>query len=275
MFKFITNRPFWVNLLVAAVLAFLMIFLTLQLLGWITKHGEYLTVPAVAGKSTNESIALLESKGFEVVIQDSVYTDTIRRGIVIKQLPDANSTVKVNRTVFLTVNRYIPPMIVMPLLEGKPFNFVLDILERSHLKLGDTTYRPDFAKGTVIEQQYNGRRIASGAKLQWGSRISLVISGGVDDAINNVVPDLFGMTYGEAKAELDSLGVLISLVVSPDVKDTMSAYIIKQRPPHLDDNNRLVYIKPGMVMDIWLGPVKINLTDSIENKNNTSKEEKK
>jgi len=264
-----------VNLLVAAVLAFLMIFLTLQLLGWITKHGEYLTVPAVAGKSTNESIALLESKGFEVVIQDSVYTDTIRRGIVIKQLPDANSTVKVNRTVFLTVNRYIPPMIVMPLLEGKPFNFVLDILERSHLKLGDTTYRPDFAKGTVIEQQYNGRRIASGAKLQWGSRISLVISGGVDDAINNVVPDLFGMTYGEAKAELDSLGVLISLVVSPDVKDTMSAYIIKQRPPHLDDNNRLVYIKPGMVMDIWLGPVKINLTDSIENKNNTSKEEKK
>ncbi len=275
MFKFITDKPFWVNLLAAAALVLLLIFLTLQLLGWITKHGEYLTVPAVKGKQTNESIKFLESKGFDVIIQDSVYTDTLPKGTVIKQLPDANATVKVNRTVFLTVNRYVPPMIVMPVLEGKPLSFVLDILERSHLKLGDTTYRPDFAKGTVIEQQYNGNRIAAGAKLQWGSRISLVISGGVDEASNNVVPDLFGMTYGEAKAELDSLGVLLSLVVSPDVKDTMNAFIIKQRPSHLDDNKQLVYIKPGMVMDIWLGPVKINITDSVENKNLDKQDDKK
>ena len=275
MFKFITDKPFWVNLLAAAVLCFLLIFFILQLLGWITKHGEYLTVPAVKGKQTNESIKFLETRGFEVVIQDSIYTDLLPRGTVIKQLPDANATVKVNRTVFLTLNRYVPPMIVMPVLEGKTLSFVMDILERSHLKLGDTVYRPDFAKGTVIEQQYNGSRITSGTKLQWGSRISLVISGGVDEGSNNVVPDIFGMTYGEAKAELDRLGVLVSLVVSPDVKDTMNAFIIKQRPPHLDDNNRLVYIKPGMVMDVWLGPVKIDLTDSSENKNNLNKDEKK
>jgi eukaryotic-like serine/threonine-protein kinase len=58
MFKFITDRPFWVNLVAAAVLGFLLIFLTLQALGWITKHGEYLTVPAVKGKSTSEAIKL-------------------------------------------------------------------------------------------------------------------------------------------------------------------------------------------------------------------------
>ena len=64
MFKFITNKSIWVNLLAAISLAILMIFLLLQLLGWITKHGEYLTVPGVIGKDYNQSIALLESKGF-------------------------------------------------------------------------------------------------------------------------------------------------------------------------------------------------------------------
>ena len=166
MFKFITNKPFWVNFLAAAVLAFMIIFIMLQLLGYITKHGEYLVVPAVKGQSTNEAIKLLESKGFDVVIQDSIYTDTVSKGTIIKQLPDANATVKINRTVFLTVNRYVPPMVSMPSLEGKPFNYALDVLERNHLQLGDTIYRPDFMKGAIIEQRFNGSRITPGTKLQ-------------------------------------------------------------------------------------------------------------
>ncbi len=125
MFKFITDRPFWVNLLAAIALAFLVLFIFLQLLGRITKHGQYLTVPSVMGKKTTDAIKFLEDKGFEVVIQDSVYTDTAKMGIVLKQLPDPNSTVKINRTVFLTVNRVTLPLVEMPALEGKTLNFAL------------------------------------------------------------------------------------------------------------------------------------------------------
>lgn len=252
MFKFITHRPFWVNFLAAAGLGFLIIFFVLQLLGWITKHGDYLTVPAVTGKTTAEAVKFLEAKGFEVIIADSVYTDTITRGTVIKQLPDANSTVKVNRTVFITVNRYVPPMIVMPSLEGKTLNYVLDILHRNHLQLGDTAFRFDFAKGTILEQRYKGSRIEPGTKVQWGSKIDLLISAGSDEATNKIVPEFYGKTYGEIKAELDSMGVLVTIVASPDVKDTMNAFIFQQRPPHMDANNQIQFIKPGQVMDIFL-----------------------
>ncbi|HMO62596.1 MAG TPA: PASTA domain-containing protein [Ferruginibacter sp.] len=261
MFSFITKRPLWVNMLAAATLFFLLVLLILQLLGWMTKHGEYHTVPLVKGKPMDEAIKLLESQGFEVAIQDSVYTDTLAKGIVIKQLPDPNATVKINRTVFITVNRYIPPMINMPSLEGKPLNFALQIMERSHLKLGDTIFRTDFMKGSVIEQQYRGVRILPGDKIQWGSKITLIVSKGLDET-NIIVPDLVGMTYAEAKAELDSMNVLVTLVTTPDVKDTMNAYIYKQNPPHFDENKRLMYIKPGMVMDLFLSPVMINLTDT-------------
>jgi eukaryotic-like serine/threonine-protein kinase len=180
LFGFITKRPFYLNLLFVILLVLLLVFAFLQLLGLITKHGQYLTVPSVVGKKSEEAIKLMENKGFEIVIQDSVYIDTLEKGIVIKQLPDPNSTVKVNRTVFLTVNRTTIPLIEMPALEGKTFSFALEILRRSHLELGDTASRPDFMRGSVLEQSYRGNRISSGSKVPWGSSIDLVIGSGLN-----------------------------------------------------------------------------------------------
>jgi eukaryotic-like serine/threonine-protein kinase len=272
MFKFITDRPFWVNLLAAAVLGFLLIFLTLQALGWITKHGEYLTVPAVKGKSTSEAIKLLKSKGFDVTIQDSVFTDTLARGIVIKQLPDADATVKVNRSVFLTVNRYTPPMITMPALEGKSLGFALDILQRNHLQLGDTAFKPDFMKGSVLEQLYNGKKITAGTKIIWGSEISLVIAGGLQEEQISV-PDLVGKTFAEGKAELEGSGITIGAVIGKDaIKDTASAFIYRQNPERFDDERKPVYIHPGQLMDIYISQVMILPDDTTtSNKKTTPK----
>ena len=255
MFKFITSRPLWVNIAAAAVLAILLIFLFLKMLGWITKHGEYLTVPAVLGKNTEEAIKLLEKQGFDVEIQDSIFTDTAARGIVLKQLPDANATVKINRTVFLTVNRVTPPMIDMPKLEGQSLAFALDILQRNHLKLGDTTFRPDFQVGTVLEQQYNGERIPEKAKVQWGSRISLVIGGGLDNQ-QFIVPSLLGLTYSEAKALLEANGISIGAILTdPGVKDTANAFVYKQNPERFDEEKKPRYIQSGQLMDIWLSAI--------------------
>ena len=99
-FKYLTRQPFWVNLIVVLVLFFLLAFLFLQSLGWITNHGSYLKVPHVRGMKVNEAVKLLESKGFEILIQDSVYYDSLPKNTVVKQLPDPDATVKANRTVF-------------------------------------------------------------------------------------------------------------------------------------------------------------------------------
>lgn len=251
MFKSITNKPFWVNLVAAIVLAIVIIFLVLKTLGWVTKHGAYLKVPAVTGMKTNEAVALLEKQGFDVYIQDSVFTDTAQRGIVLKQLPDPNATVKVNRTVFITVNRYIPPMIDMPKLEGQNLAFAIRMLERSHLKLGDTSFRPDFTTA-VLEQLYKGTRIPEKAKIQWGSTIDLVIGGGLEDK-SQPVPELTGMTYAEAKAYMDANGINPGAVIGEGaISDTASAYVIKQRPDRFDADNMLIYIHSGQLMDVWI-----------------------
>jgi beta-lactam-binding protein with PASTA domain len=264
VFRFITNKSIWANILAAFSLGILLIFLLLQLLGWITNHGEYLTVPEVVGNDYKQSIALLESKGFDVVIQDSVFTDTLSRGVIIKQLPDPRATVKINRTVFITVNRYIPPMVIMPMLEGRSFGFAMELLKRSHLLLGDTTFKPDFMKGTVLEQEFKGYRISPGAKVQWGSRISLVIAGGLMDQ-ETMVPDLIGLTYEEAKAQLELLGINVAGVIGNGlIIDTASAFIYKQNPQPMDEDKRPLFIRSGQLMDLYISSVKILPEDSVQ-----------
>ena len=252
MFKSITNKPLWVNLLIAVAIALLLLFIFLRMLGFITRHGEYLTVPSVTGKKTEEAVKFLESKGFDVVIQDSIYSDTARMGIVLKQLPEPNSTVKINRTVFLTVNRVTLPQVDMPSLQGKTLKYALEILKRSHLQLGDTTFKPDFMMGSVLQQAYNGNAITSGTKLPWGSRVDLVIGGGLTEQ-RIMVPDLLGMSLGDAKLILEQNGIgLAAIVAEGGITDTLAAFVYKQNPPRFTEQNEAVYIQSGQLMDLWI-----------------------
>lgn len=261
MFKFITNRPFWVNLLVALALNIIIIFSLLELLGVITHHGQYIKIPSVGGMNTKDAVKLLEEKGFNVVV-DSVYTDTARKGIVLKQFPEASNLVKVNRTVFLTVNKNILPDIEMPNLEGKTITYVLEILKRSHFQLGDTTYRTDFMKGTILEQKMNGKRLAAGAKIPWGSRIDLIIGSGLGEE-SILVPDLVGLTFGEAKTILDQNGIILGAAITdPGVVDTASAFVWKQVPPRFNDDKQPLYIRQGQLMDLWITLDLANRVDS-------------
>lgn len=262
---YLTTKPFWVNLLVALGLIFLIIFIFLQSLSWFTNHGDYLKVPAVKGKNVDAAIKLLEDQGFDVVIQDSVYFDSIPRYTVIKQLPDPDATVKVNRTVFLTINRANPPAVTMPKLEGLSFRFALNLLQKNHLRLGDTIYRPDFMKGSILEQQYNGSRITPGTKLPWGGLITLVIGGGLQEE-QMPVPELVGLTFAEAKQVLMEKGIsLASIIPMSGVRDTATAFVYKQNPEKFDVDKKPIYIRPGQTMDLWLSPIPMDV-DSLKTK---------
>ncbi len=263
MFKFITTRPFWVNLVVIIVLSILLVLGFLQLLGLITRHGEYLTVPGVQGKNTKEAIKFLEDKGFEVVIQDSVYIDTAKMGIVLKQLPESGSTVKVNRVVFLTVNRATLPMVIMPSLNGKSFNYAIEILRRSHLELGDTIHKPDFMQGSILEQTFNGNIISAGTKLPWGSKVNLIVGGGLSMQ-ELIVPDLVGMTLGEAKLIIEQNGInLAAIIADGSISDTLSAYVFKQSPNRYNEVSIPNYIKAGQLMDVWISAEMKIVNDTI------------
>lgn len=266
MFKFISKQPFWVNLLAAIILIFLIGFLFLQSLSWFTNHGSYLKVPSVTDKKVDDAIKYLEDQGFDVIITDSLYNDSLPLNTVKKQLPDAGATVKVNRTVFLNINPVVLPMVEMPKLEGLSLRFALERLSKNHLQLSDTTQRPDFMKGTVLEQNYNGNKILPGAKLRWGAAVSLVIGGGLAQ-VQILVPDLYGLTLGEAKANLEAKGITLAAVLpTGSIRDTLKAFVFKQNPEVKNEESQPNFIQPGQTMDLWISSTPPE-PDSLKNKN--------
>jgi eukaryotic-like serine/threonine-protein kinase len=256
VFKFLAGKPLWVNILVAIVLVFVIIVAFLFSLDYFTQHGKVMRIPAVAGKTLSEATKQLEKEGFEVIIQDSVYEETLAPLAVVKQFPEADEFVKVNRTVYLTVNRSVAPTIEMPNLVGMSFRNAELVLKQYGLKLGDTTFRPDFAKNSILSQVYNEEEIKPSAKLPMGSTISLILGSGLANT-DMIVPDLFGLSYAEAKTLLDSTGVSFGAVVaSPDVKESANAFIYKQSPERLTEDKRVNRIRPGQMIDIWLSTEK-------------------
>src|SRR5580692_11671586 len=136
-------------------------------------------IPSVTGISLAEAKKTLQAQGFEVQIQDSVYSDTMPPLQVVKQFPEADNLVKVNRTIFLTINRSQAPFIQMPNLVSMSFRNALMVLRQYGLKMGDTIFKPDFARNSVLDQQVNGERIKPGTSIQQGSAITLVLGNGI------------------------------------------------------------------------------------------------
>ena len=256
MFEFITKKSLGVNLIAGILVAILLFGLFLLSLGWLTDHGKAASVPALTGKSLEEVKRILDSTGFEWEVQDSIYVDSISPLQVVKQFPDADEVVKANRTIFLIIRSVEPPLVEMPNLIGYSFRNAEVVLKTMDLKVGDTLFRPDFARNAVLEQRMNGQLIAAGTKIKKGSSITLVLGDGVGDQ-PIPVPGLVGMNYLDAKALLDSNGLSFgAIVLESGVQDTATAWIYKQSPERLSEDNVVQTIRPGQLIDIWLQAVR-------------------
>ncbi len=255
MFRFLTSKPLWVNILAGFISLVVLLLIFLGSLDIITHHGKTMKIPAVVGQSIDEARKTLESQGFEIQIQDSIYNDTIPPLQVIKQFPEADNLVKVNRTVYLTINRAVAPEVDMPNLLSMTFRNAEMVLRRYGLKLGDTLFKPDFARNSVLDQKYKGESIKPGTKIQQGSEITLVLGNGV--GLEFIVPDLFGLSYREARSAISEAGLIVgSVVPDADVADTMNAFVYRQNPDRYDYEKQVNHIRQGQIIDLWLSAQK-------------------
>ncbi len=254
MLKALRKKPVWVHILLIIVVFFLLAFLFLQSLRFFTRHGSYLKVPDVSNRSVADASTLLENMGFEVLVQDSVYYDTLPPLTVVKQFPDPDASVKVNRIVYLTVNRAVPPEIEMPNLVGMSIRSAELELKTRGLKVGDISYKPDYAKNAVLEQLLGNTNIKPGTKVNMGTTISLVLGEGVG-AEEIAVPDLFGMNFEEAVTLIEGSGFIVGVVV-PDVTpiDTVSAFVSRQYPERFSPDGVINRLRRGQMIDLRITP---------------------
>lgn len=252
MFNWLTRRSFFVNLLAAIALVFLIGIIFFASLSLITKHGQTIKVPSVTGQNVSQAEKFLGSLGFNVLVRDSAYVDSLAPLAVVRQTPASDYIVKPGRTVYLTVNKTSPPVTAMPNLVNYSFRSAVMTLESQRLSLGDTIYKPDIAKNAVLAQLYHGSSIKAGTLIPEGSKINLVLGDGIGNAANPV-PNLVGLTFLQASELLSAsnLGMGVVLTDGP-ITDTSSAFVFRQNPPTTNSQGQNNLIRAGESMDLWL-----------------------
>ena len=271
MFKFITDKPLWVNIVAGFSIILILIFLFFGSLDWLTNYGKSEKVPSVLGVQVAAAQKMLEEKGFDVVIQDSVFVDTAAKESVIRQSPDADEVVKQGGTIYLTINRVVPPLIEIPNLAGFSIKSAEMYLQSLGLKLGAVSYKPDIAKNAVLEMLMNGTTVQPGTKVPLGSIIGFVLGSGVGDSEIDV-PYIVGKTLNDARAYLSTLNISIgSVLMIGSVNDSGSAYIVKQIPELssnvLDANGKKQpnKIRSGQLMDVYISETAPTTVDTSVN----------
>ncbi len=244
------KKSFRVNLLVVILLSIFLYILFFVSLGFITRHGNEVVIPNVMKKDIKVAEKSLESMGFEVLV-DSAYDPKQKPMTVLSQIPEVGSTVKSGRTVFITINRRQPPMTPMPNLVGLSYRSAAMILKNNKLNIGDTIYKPDIAKGAILEQLYKGKAVRPGELVPQGSKISLVIGDGLSNTELDM-PDVIGIPYLEAEAILSGTGLQFYPVWEGDITDSSTAVVFKQNPRPMNELGQPNRIKEGDMVEIYI-----------------------
>lgn len=226
-----------------------------------TKHGSSRAVPDVKGMTLSEAQNLIEDKGLNVQVSDSVYDKSLPLGAVVDQDPKADAKVKKNRTIFLVMNASNPEMTKVPNVVGVSIRQASAMLEGAGFETGTISYIPDIATNNVLAQKYKGIEITENKLVPKGSKIDLVLGKGVG-LESTKVPNVVGLTLAKARQLLTSSFLNTGAVVTDNTikvtADSLSAVIFKQKPSS-------GYVNPGSYIDVWI-------TKDLEKAKNASSE---
>jgi len=243
----VLKKSFLFNLVLIALVTVGLLLLFFTSLNWLTNHGKQIAVPKLMGKNMSVAVKELEHMGFRIEI-DSTYKQGKTPLEVLFQEPEAGTSVKIGRTIFITVNRKTPPSIEMPNLVNMSFRNAMLTMHSYNLEIGDTNYRPDVAAGAVLEQLLDGIQIAPGTMVPFGTRIDLVVGEGLSG--EQEVPNLIGMNWIVAKTLLDSLMLTTNAIWEGKITDSASAIIYMQQPEALNELDYKNSIPEGDIVDI-------------------------
>lgn len=252
MSKFISylkTKSFRNNFIAAIVTVVVILLAAFFSLRYYTKHGQGLNVPVLKGLAFTQAVSKLEDLGLRYEV-DSVFVMDSPPGIVIDQDPEANTFVKGNRTIYLTVNVAMAPNVKFPDIEFKPLREAQALIENYGLKLGDTTYKSDVSRDVVLQAMFGGQPLKAGESLPKGSRIDFVLGDGKGNEEVDI-PSLIGLTKDEAVFALKN-GAMLTLgtvTYEGEITDSVNAVIIRQDPFLTDSVSK---VKIGTPVNITL-----------------------
>lgn len=181
-------------------------------------------VPDVTGKLINDGENVLKKAELNPVISTEIYSSTLPKGYIIKQLPKGGLQVKSNRPIYLTISKG-KETVKMPNLINTSLRDARVKLMNLGLSIGVITY--EFSE-TIMRDSIMNQSIPYKKEVPYGEIINLVISKGSE--INATIPNLVGMDYKNIEEYITSFGFILGSVNYRKDETFAPGTIIEQFP---------------------------------------------
>jgi serine/threonine-protein kinase len=166
-------------------------------------QGREVTMPNLVGKSSADSLAILQGRGLQLKVVDRAYSD-LPANAVVRQSPPEGERMKVSENAHVVLSLG-PENVTTPSLVGESLRVARIQLLQVGLQLGEvTTYAAPAALSDTILQQtpLPGTRAAS-------PRVDLLVAQGESPAAY-IMPWFVGMPLPDADRLLTSAGFKLS-----------------------------------------------------------------
>lgn len=185
--KFITNKYFLWQLVLAGAFVFLLLFGAYHSLGWVTNHSERIEVPDLYKKTAEEAENILDDINLEFVVQDSAeYNPDFPKGAVVKQMPLPGDIVKSDRKIYVTLNASGHKLVTIPEFLGKTKRNIESTLHAMGIEVSEKAiYVPDLGKDVVRGMKFQGKDVKKGDKIPKTSVVTLVLGEGAPAEVTN------------------------------------------------------------------------------------------
>lgn len=182
-FNKIFELPVYIHLLAVIAAFCIIIYAVLKGIDGYTNHNQAVYVPDVRGLQIEDAEPFLEQNMLRYVIVDSIYSKDVTPGAIIELMPEANSKVKKNRIVYITVNAKTEETAIIPEITDISFRQAYALLRARGFMDVEWKYVTGEYRDLTIGVEYGGQMINSGTRVPLTAKLILVISDG------NIIPN--------------------------------------------------------------------------------------
>ena len=186
----------------AAAAVVLILALILALTG-----GEEIEAPDFSGLTYEQAEQMAEEYDVKIKLGDEVISETVDKGIIVSQDPEAGQTIKTGSTITVNVSKGLGDGSV-PNVVGMMEGDLSEFLNGTGFELGAVTQQAsEKPEGTVLKQTPE-----AGEEVEKGTKIDVVVSDG--SKAQGTVPSLLGYSVSEAQSLLANEGLKLGNVSS-------------------------------------------------------------
>jgi beta-lactam-binding protein with PASTA domain len=188
-------------------------------------QGREVTMPDVVGKKAVEAQQVLQGRGVGMRIEDRIYCP-VPVDAVVRQVPPPGMRVKVGQYAHVVLSLG-PQKVLIPPLEQRNLRSARIELLRTGMQVGEISslYLPGWSPDTIVQQEP-----APGTTDVSSPHVDLLVSLG-PGPVAYVMPELVGLSLGEAEKKLSSAGLKVSKLTFSPVPGALHGAVIGQSPP--------------------------------------------